>query len=832
MGRNERMAGVVSVVWLVAVCGASAAQPGVAPTPEERGFFESIVRLTDPEAFARAGEAYFSPSGDWIIFQAVPADEDQGDGPPRYSMYVAPLERGGDGDVTGAGEPILISEPGSANTCGWFHPSLPGVVLFGSTIEPPSEEEGAEYAREGSKYTWEFPRQMDVVTRTVPAIVEAEVADAALRERLLARPDVERSIPMWMEDGYDAEGSWSPDGRFVLYTHVDPESRDGDIYLRDLAAAESYPLVTAEGYDGGPFFSPDGRWICYRSDRKGDDLLQLFVAELDFDARGVPTGIRRELQLTDDRNVNWAPFWSPAGNGLAYATSRVSHLNYEVFWVAFGGPDPLEAGLPPVTRVTHAEGFDGLPVFNRLGTEMMWTGQRSGEGSSQLYLAELAEGFRELVAPSSWRPAPRTPLTDEPGPRDAPVREAMARVDDTARRFHQHVSVLASEWAGGRLPGTSGIGRAEDYVAYWMERAGLAPLFDASAGERTYFQSFELTPHGADEAIEARNVAGVLPGKGALADRYVVFGAHHDHLGSGEFKSMSGAGEIHEGADDNASGVAMALLLAERLAKAYEDLPPGSGARTVVFATFSAEEMGLNGSRAFVEGAPIAMDRCDLMVNVDMIGRITEGRVSVSGMGSGSGLAETVSWAADRSPLTVIQPERLTGRSDHAPFYDAEVPVLFVTIDPFHEDYHTPADEAWKINAHGASLAIDLMEEIVLAVARRSGSVEFSEIEGYDPDPPSSMGGISVRFGIMPGNYNDPEPGIVVQRVSPGGSADAAGVLAGDRLMEWEGEAIGSVTDWMEMMREHEPGDVVTVTVVRDGERVVIPVTLQAADRE
>jgi len=105
--------------------------------------------------------------------------------------------------------------------------------------------------------------------------------------------------------------------------------------------------------------------------------------------------------------------------------------------------------------------------------------------------------------------------------------------------------------------------------------------------------------------------------------------------------------------------------------------------------------------------------------------------------------------------------------------------------------------------------------------------LRFEQVEAYDTGPNIGVGGLKVRFGIMPGNYNDTDPGIVVQRVSPGGSAEAAGVLAGDRLMEWNGTVIESVSHWMELMAEHAPGDVVTVTVIREDERVSVPVTLQ-----
>jgi len=369
-------------------------QEAMGGSPGDETFLDSVVQLTRRDQFSRAGEAYFSPDSRWIIFQAVPAAEETG-GQPKYAMYVAKVVYDpASGAVTGLEEPIRISEPGSANTCGWFHPSLPGVVLFGSTIVDPSSEVEAGYSRENSRYTWDFPREMEVVTRTVPRIVEDTVQNETLKAELLGRPDVTTSIPMWERDGYDAEGSWSPCGRFVLHSSVDPNTQDADIYVYDIASDERHALVVAPGYDGGPFFSPDGKWICYRSDREGNDLLQLFVSELRFDDRGVPVGIEREIQLTNNQHVNWAPYWHPSGNYLVYASSEVSHRNYEVFGIVVEPNRSHDAGPRPTYRLTHAPGFDGLPVFNPDGRLMMWTGQRNvddpqtGSRSSQIYMAE------------------------------------------------------------------------------------------------------------------------------------------------------------------------------------------------------------------------------------------------------------------------------------------------------------------------------------------------------------------------------------------------------------------------------------------------------------
>jgi hypothetical protein len=180
-------------------------------------------------------------------------------------------------------------------------------------------------------------------------------------------------------------------------TVVDPKKGetkpDADIWAFDTTTNSQIPLIEAKGYDGGPFFSPDGKWICYRSDRRGDDKLQIFVAKLKFENDAM-VGVEREFQLTDDENVNWAPYWHPSGRFLVFGSSAVGHSNYEVFSIRVDEA-ALERGEKPAAaeRVTFTPGADVLPAFSADGAWMMWTSQRgplmTGEQkpSSQLWIS-------------------------------------------------------------------------------------------------------------------------------------------------------------------------------------------------------------------------------------------------------------------------------------------------------------------------------------------------------------------------------------------------------------------------------------------------------------
>jgi len=384
-------------------CAVFSLQPATPGTPtdwraEESPLLADHVQLTTRAEFIKAGEAYFNADGTRVIFQAIPVPP-AGAAPDQfYSMYVGELSRDASGMPTGLTSVRRVSPPDSANTCGWFHPTDANRVLFGSTIVAPSAKDKPGFQVGTSRYVWQFPDEMEVVSADLTA------------------PDAPPK-PLFSRPGYDAECSYSRDGRFVLYANVDPAKakpdshQDADIYVFDTKTKTQHPIVVAPGYDGGPFFSSDGEWICYRSDRAGNDLLQLFVARLKFetDASGarIPVGVHREYQLTGNQHVNWGPFWHPSGTFIVYATSEVSHRNYEVFAIQTDAKtldafDAVSSAAAPATivvpdartrRVTIADGADVLPAFTADGNWMMWTSQRGpridGEEkpSSQLWIA-------------------------------------------------------------------------------------------------------------------------------------------------------------------------------------------------------------------------------------------------------------------------------------------------------------------------------------------------------------------------------------------------------------------------------------------------------------
>jgi TolB protein len=414
----------------------------------EASLLSDHLQLTSRDQFVKAGEAYFSPDDSWVIFQATPVPEAGKEPDPFYAMYIARVVRTGEA-ITGLDQITRISPPGSANTCGWFHPTDPTLVIYGSTLARPADDQKSGFQVGTRRYVWMFPDEMEIVQQPVFTLQTALCIPSSA---LWVLDPLPAPKPLFEMPHYDAECSYDPTGRFVLYTRIEPPKPDqppgkpdGNIYIFDTKTNTHTPIITAPGYDGGPFFSPDGTRICYRSDRKGDDKLQLFIADLKFETDPqsvgdkIPVGISTEYQVTANEHVNWAPFFHPSGNFLVYGTSEISHANYEIMAVpvdpdsvaaavnaahAAGHKDAIvltgtkNAGAPsqradllPHTRLTHATGADVLPAFTNDGKWMMWTSQRgpkaSGEErpSSQLWIARWKPDAK-LPAPPAADPAP------------------------------------------------------------------------------------------------------------------------------------------------------------------------------------------------------------------------------------------------------------------------------------------------------------------------------------------------------------------------------------------------------------------------------------------
>ncbi|MHC4909554.1 MAG: TolB family protein [Planctomycetota bacterium] len=364
-----------AIMTLMSPPGATAGEPVAEDWPGEAGILSRHVQLTFSDRFVKAGESYFSPDDRHIVFQGIekPAEGEAAD--EFYAMYAGDVVHDRQGRITGMNNIRRLSPKGSANTCGWFHPTKPDTVVFGCTIGVPGEPNVAGWQRGVGRYKWQFPREM--------TIVECDINEADGTADTL-------DILLADDGAYLAECSLTSDGRFLLYcSYVEAEAPwGGNLFVRDLETGVTHTIVHMPGYDGGPFFSPGGDRICYRSDRNRDNLLQIYVGELSYDENGNLVGLAGERQITNNEHVNWAPFWDKTGRYLLYTTSEQGHRNYEVYIIDTSAPAEGKTYEDSKRRITDAAGFDGLPVFDSTGRVMMWTSQRA-DGSSQLWVADF-----------------------------------------------------------------------------------------------------------------------------------------------------------------------------------------------------------------------------------------------------------------------------------------------------------------------------------------------------------------------------------------------------------------------------------------------------------
>ncbi len=320
----------------------------------------------------------------------------------------------------------------------------------------------------------------------------------------------------------------------------------------------------------------------------------------------------------------------------------------------------------------------------------------------------------------------------------------------------------------------------------------------------------------------ARNVIGFIPGSDPqLRDEVIVIGAHYDHLGYGEVGSLAPEpGEIHPGADDNASGTAAIMELARLLAQNRDKLK-----RSVLVIAFSAEEEGLLGAAHFVQNPTVPRENIVAMLNFDMVGRMSNNRVSVSGVGTAAEW-ETILKAANAENLILQLSQSASGGSDHMPFMQRGIPVLFF-FTGMHPDYHRPSDTWDKINYEGQAQIVALAERVVYEVANRPERMQFTR-----PQQPQQGGqraqrsGFRVRIGLMP-TYSEQE-GVLLEGVAPGSPAEKAGLKQGDRIVAAMGQRVRNIEELTALYEKMEPGKPVELTIIREGKEIKVQVTPEA----
>lgn len=386
--------------------------------------------------------------------------------------------------------------------------------------------------------------------------------------------------------------------------------------------------------------------------------------------------------------------------------------------------------------------------------------------------------------------------------------------DEDLPLLKETVYALSSDDMMGRETGTEGERMAGEYIAKYFETKGLKPFGDSS-----WFQQFSFKPHppvqmhGEGDSttigmalvkeIVGRNVIGLLDNN---ADQTIIIGAHYDHLGMGDENSLhTGEKEIHNGADDNASGVAGLFLLVDELQEEELNF-------NVLFMAFSGEEKGLWGSNYFCDNPTIDLSTVRYMLNMDMVGRMKEDNsLAVYGVGT-SPIWPDLLEKTNADSLRIITTESGVGPSDHTSFYLEDLPVLHFFTGQ-HEDYHKPGDDAEKINFEGIVKVVDMIERIVIST-NTIEEIAFTKTKDEDED---STPNFKVTLGVVP-DYLFDGVGMRIDGVREERPAHTAGLIKGDVVTQMGDHEVTDMKSYMSGLGVFEPGDTTLVKFIRNDE--------------
>jgi hypothetical protein len=322
----------------------------------------------------------------------------------------------------------------------------------------------------------------------------------------------------------------------------------------------------------------------------------------------------------------------------------------------------------------------------------------------------------------------------------------------------------------------------------------------------------------------ARNVLAELEGDGPHADETIVIGAHYDHLGYGGFGSLApqAVHVIHPGADDNASGTAALLEVARQLA---ERAKVKKFPRRFLFISFTGEERGLLGSARYVRDPLVPLDKTIAMLNMDMVGRMKDNKLTVYGIDTATEFAPLVARLDEPFGFKIIGEKGGFGPSDHASFFGKKIPVLFF-FTGLHADYHRPTDTADKLDVPDMRRVADFVTDVAAAIADAPERPHFFESPASFGHP-TQQSGDRPYFGSIPDFGVENPGGYAISGVTKGGPAEVGGLKSGDIITRLGDTKVSGLEDFDAALREHRAGDKVPVRVKRAGKEVQLEVTLE-----
>ena len=699
-------------------------------------------------------EAYFSPDGSKLTLQISNPKANI----PCDQIFLYDLAK----KTVGTKNLSLISTGKGRTTCSYFMPDGKHII-YASTHASSSECPAPPKPHDG-KYLWAVYPEFDIYIADLNGNIVKQLTNTP---------------------GYDAEAVVSPDGKKIAFTST--RSGDLELWTMDIDGTNLKQITFGLGYDGGSFFSHDSKKLVFRSSRPKTEaeiadykylLAENVVAPTEMEIYTCNVDGSDIKQITHLGKANWAPFFHPSDKKIIFSSNHHSTRGYDfqLYTIDIDGKN--------VKQITYESEFNAFPMFSPDGKKLVFSSnrQQGAARETNVFIADWVD-------------------TD---PAEVVNQE----------KLKSHISYLASDKLGGRLAGSPNEKLAADYLSNQLKSVGLKPY-----NGKNYIQKFDyklkLNPKDslAITNIEAHNVIGYLDNK---ASKTIVIGAHYDHLGLNEHNNSTkpnSKGEIHNGADDNASGVAGVLELA-RILSTNKEIEKAN----YIFALFSGEEDGLQGSKFMTETIKTLYPNVTAMINMDMIGKLNASKdLLVGGIGTSPDFKKIVELNKPAG-FNVTLDESGVGPTDHTSFYLKDIAVLnFFTGT--HTDYHKPSDDEDKINYTGVKNIVEYVFKVTHDIANLE-KVEFTKTK---VNAGKTRPKYKVTMGIMP-DYTEHPDGLHVDGVTENRPAQKAGIMEGDVITKIGATTIKDVYNYMDSLAKINPGEEVEVVFTRNGESKTVKI--------
>lgn len=693
-------------------------------------------------------EAYFSPDGKKLTMQVTYPKI----GAECDQIYMLELNKA----KYATSDLKRISNGLGRTTCSFFMPDGKH-ILYASTFEGNKACPPKPAPRTDGKYLWPIYPDFDIYVADLHGKIVKKLTNSP---------------------GYDAEAVVSPDGKYIVFTSI--RSGDLELWRMDIDGKNLKQLTSGLGYDGGAFFSHDSKKLVFRSSRPKTPeeikdykelLAQNLVAPTNMEIYTMNIDGTNLQQVTHLGKANWSPYFSPDDKKILFSSNHHSTKGYDfqIYSIDVDGKN--------LKQITYASEFNAFPMFSPDGKKLVWSSNRDGSVAHEtnVFIADWVDS------------------------------DNAENINET--HLKKTISYLASDELKGRLTGSEGAEKAVAFIEKDLKESNL------KTEVLSYQYDYKVNPHDEKSTVKmnGKNVIGYLDNK---ANKTIIIGAHYDHLGLNEHHSSTLAnseGQIHNGADDNASGTAAVLELARMFSnnKAKENA-------NYVFALFSGEEDGLMGSKNFAETVKQKYPNPIAMINLDMVGRMNEHKeMTVGGVGTSPVFGEMIE-KYKPAGLHIAVDSSGVGPSDHTSFYLKDIPVLFMFTGT-HEDYHKPSDDENKINYGGVELVTQYVFNLANAIADEN-SLPFTKTKIQQG---KAVPKYKVTLGIMP-SYADSKDGLHIDGVINDRPAAHAGIQAGDILTKIGKCEVKEVYSYMDCLSKLNSGDEVPVSFIHEGKEKTV----------